>query len=1177
MNSQLSHSDSDDDEDEKRGNGIGTPSTPNAKNSSEYVDNRAVQSGTTQSPTFGEMSTVLEELRRVKEKLAEIDQQNRMQSDALVQANYMTSMFQEKELFDSLLLGQSRRDLDPDPALTEEYERLQRTSQQMYEVSLGINGSFAGLQNYFRLEKARLNNKYTSDSIALHRARRTIEQYHLDLLKKEEGDSRNIDDKVPVSKIVMEPILNYADWNTFKACGIAPEAATSIIDVLTGEPVLPDSFLGPILYGVRRKPLVGSGSKPEDTTVPGRSPLPERIRVHSTILLAILNKILDPKFSENDTSIVMVRPFKALSFYQNQLRDWYNRLDSKFSPRIDTTDITTRRTISSDTSGSVAHETETIEKDIKTDVQVTGTMEPNDYGPTEHNPIASHPSSTNGVQSKEDDETMSLAAFTHLRCLLQLMDTTIVEKQKYLRECCQRVSFVDLWHLFKPGVEVIEPGDKYMQCYKVLNVTSPRHKVRPRYFYPFLRNKGKVGTVFIHCVYIDFDGSLLGPVSKRFDIAQYEGLREITSLPIYPLSLDKNNSSIRQTLIERGNKFLRVLQVGHMHYNGLTLESRDEVDSQVVVDFAEALANREDMKNEGWKPEVKLRAELGKRSKDKNPSAKDEDSDDDNDDNDNAEGCTAECCQGDYVYDDNYVDQKQNEQFLSNLLADTDEEHPASLAVVARALQQGRAMVVIDDDKAIMSFRVFGFVLRTRSWAKLDLHKLMDLEEYRKKTPTEQKKENAFDNLVFPEDGLDRKTIVRSLVAQHFRDKESGSIRDEQSDIIRGKGKGLIILLHGAPGVGKTTTAEGIAELFNRPLFQITCGDLGTTAREVETALETNFALANKWGSILLLDEADVFLARRTPQDFKRNGLVAVFLRVLEYYAGILFLTTNRIGDFDEAFSSRIHISLHYPALDYNSTLEIFELNWRLIKARFAHRGKTLDIDTTKITGFIAEYWHSQQNARWNGRQIRNACHTALALAEFEAHGTNERDTGESDATVRLGVSHMKTVTDAYLEFTKYLQDVRDADQERYAYLMGIRRREGKGVAPEDPLATSFRSGHLSPLAEHKARFAAKYNRPEPGPYKQGYSTPYTPDRPGHRYGASLGAPSPLPYQPYSGQPQRGGPYQPPLEPLRQQGLNPSTMGSYYAGTQDAQHQQGPPPGQEPFPPHSQYGQHTQG
>jgi hypothetical protein len=59
-----------------------------------------------------------------------------------------------------------------------------------------------------------------------------------------------------------------------------------------------------------------------------------------------------------------------------------------------------------------------------------------------------------------------------------------------------------------------------------------------------------------------------------------------------------------------------------------------------------------------------------------------------------------------------------------------------------------------------------------------------------------------------------------------------------------------------------------------KPLIA-TKGDLGTTAREVERALEINFNMANRWGCILLLDEADVFLAERTKEDFKRNGLVA--------------------------------------------------------------------------------------------------------------------------------------------------------------------------------------------------------------------------------------------------------------------------------------------------------------
>ncbi|OTA67275.1 P-loop containing nucleoside triphosphate hydrolase protein, partial [Hypoxylon sp. EC38] len=785
----------------------------------------------------------------------------------------------------------------------------------------------------------------------------------------------------------------------------------------------------------------------------GQESLPERIRIHSSILLAILDKIHGTEISKDGDAVVMLRPFKALTLYKTQLQDWYSKLERKFSPRVEEEGSTAQAVSSSEKLQTPTSDTQMTGVETEAPSQIENTVASDTHDSKQDEGVNPSPNASGATPNKEDDITMSLAAFNHLRCLLEFMDTTIIQKQNYLKEHCQRVSFVDLWHLFRPGVEVVEPGDKQMQCYKVISVTSPRHKVTPRYLYPLFRNKGKGETaVSVHCVYIDFDGSLIGPVSKRFEIPRYEGQKDVKSLPVYPLSLVKNKDTIRQALIKRGDKFLKVLRVGHMHYNGLTLEARDEVDSQVVVDFAEALANREDRKNEDWKPEVQLRAELEKKPKENGPNRR---SDDDSDGEDDGEGCNADCCKGDNVHNDNYVDEKQYEQFLTNLLADTDEEeNPASLAVLARILKQDKAISVTDDDKVIMSHRVFAFVLRSRSWAKLDLEGLVDLEEYRKKQekerPAEEKNENAFDNLVFPEDGLDRKTIVRSLVAQHFRDKESGATREEQSDIIRGKGKGLIILLHGAPGVGKTTTAEGIAELFDKPLFQITCGDLGTTAREVEAALETNFALANKWGSILLLDEADVFLARRTPQDFKRNGLVAVFLRVLEYYAGILFLTTNRIGDFDEAFSSRIHISLHYPALDYDSTVGIFELNWRLMKARFAHKGRTLDIDTTKITGFITNYWYTEKNARWNGRQIRNACQTALALAEFEAQGTGEEGARNPDAKVCLGVSHMKTVANAYLEFIKYLQDVRDADQERYAYLMGIRRREARGAAPED-------------------------------------------------------------------------------------------------------------------------------
>jgi SpoVK/Ycf46/Vps4 family AAA+-type ATPase len=68
-------------------------------------------------------------------------------------------------------------------------------------------------------------------------------------------------------------------------------------------------------------------------------------------------------------------------------------------------------------------------------------------------------------------------------------------------------------------------------------------------------------------------------------------------------------------------------------------------------------------------------------------------------------------------------------------------------------------------------------------------------------------------------------------------------------------------------------------------LFPITCGDIGDTASEVEANLESSFQLAHKWGCVLLLDEADIFLQKRDKADIKRNSIVSVFLRVLEYYS----------------------------------------------------------------------------------------------------------------------------------------------------------------------------------------------------------------------------------------------------------------------------------------------------
>jgi hypothetical protein len=97
--------------------------------------------------------------------------------------------------------------------------------------------------------------------------------------------------------------------------------------------------------------------------------------------------------------------------------------------------------------------------------------------------------------------------------------------------------------------------------------------------------------------------------------------------------------------------------------------------------------------------------------------------------------------------------------------------------------------------------------------------------------------------------------------------------------------------------------------------LQVSAGELGRTAEELEERLPLIFERASKWNALLLLDEADVFLEQRSIGDINRNALVCVFLRTLEYYQGIMFFTTNRVKQIDNAIASRIHFKIKYDNL----------------------------------------------------------------------------------------------------------------------------------------------------------------------------------------------------------------------------------------------------------------------
>ena len=155
-----------------------------------------------------------------------------------------------------------------------------------------------------------------------------------------------------------------------------------------------------------------------------------------------------------------------------------------------------------------------------------------------------------------------------------------------------------------------------------------------------------------------------------------------------------------------------------------------------------------------------------------------------------------------------------------------------------------------------------------------------------------------------------QKELLERLIKSHGND-ESGF-----DDIIKGKGKGLVGLLLGPPGVGKTLTAEAVAEISKLPLFVMSCGALGSVASEINRALRKFLELATRWSAVLLLDEADVYLAKRNENDLERNAIISVFLRELEYYTGIMILTTNRARHIDSAFQSKLDVHSDMPKAD---------------------------------------------------------------------------------------------------------------------------------------------------------------------------------------------------------------------------------------------------------------------
>ena len=203
------------------------------------------------------------------------------------------------------------------------------------------------------------------------------------------------------------------------------------------------------------------------------------------------------------------------------------------------------------------------------------------------------------------------------------------------------------------------------------------------------------------------------------------------------------------------------------------------------------------------------------------------------------------------------------------------------------------------------------------------------------------------------------KNIVDSIILQ-ANDKKmlNALIGGENSfnDIVAGKSGGIIMLGSGKAGTGKTLTAEVYAEVVKKPLYQIQSAQLGTNPQDIEKNLHIILKRAQRWNAVLLIDECDAYVYERGT-DMIQNCVVGVFLRLLEYYKGILFLTTNRHDNIDSAIISRLTAHIKYGIPCAEDQIKIMTM----IANRF-----NVPITVTEQSRIIAKYPDVV------GRDIRN-------------------------------------------------------------------------------------------------------------------------------------------------------------------------------------------------------------
>ncbi|KAI8270856.1 hypothetical protein K4K58_006647 [Colletotrichum sp. SAR11_239] len=496
------------------------------------------------------------------------------------------------------------------------------------------------------------------------------------------------------------------------------------------------------------------------------------------------------------------------------------------------------------------------------------------------------------------------------------------------------ITYDYLWTLFAPGEVIYSDcrfdGDRFFVLQGHTNNTDP--------------SKVELWLNYVNCSGDDF-----GVAVQSEYIPRFRGTRPINSLRLYPAKYHDEFHGVQKRLIERGRKFASLVGKHYKAYRPDRFDSPGaEIRVMIDTDYdrrsggvGAPFGDRDDASVFYQRTQLIIQGPVDTPPPKGHVPFRRERSGDEN---------------------DSYYDGEQR--------IPPPRRRPAPYAppVYPTPPADPARKRLTDFRLSLCVPRVLGFNLKDKTWENFEVDRIHDIEWNTK----------PFESLVLP-DGY--KELILAFVESQVKDN------DNFDDVINGKGGGLVALLAGAPGVGKTLTAESVAEKIQAPLFKMELGEYNEDdpdhydtpphrarrpgGRSVAIGVQHRrgdiagaFELAARWGAVLLIDECDAYLEQRSDSSSQRNRLVSRFLRELEYYPSLLFLTTNREKSLDPAVHSRVHLTINYPALDEPSRQKV----WMTFLAKTGSE-------------FSNEELAALSSIEIDGRKIRNIVKTASIMA----------------------------------------------------------------------------------------------------------------------------------------------------------------------------------------------------